>query len=163
MRYPEPMTKELPDRFVTCPAQLSFVVKDLLKEDDQPITNPDGTSLTYSWRQMIMTAVMTDRRLMEVPLLIDHLERAELIAIARGAPRETVRVDGRALECLQKVLLTSPAFDVHMGNGQTMHGYIAQQPEVQAWLSLLLDAPTKDPRSTHATDASKPPANEVRS
>ena len=148
--------KDLPDRFVTCPAEPTFVVKDLLEEGDRPMQNPDGTPLIYSWRKMIMSAVMTDPRLMEGALLIDHLERAELVAIARGAPREIVRVGGRALECLQKVLLTSPAFDMHMGKGQIMHGYIAQHPEMQAWFSLLLDAPSKDPRSTSAADASRP-------
>lgn len=173
------LKKEMPDRWVTCPLKLTFVIRDLMEAGERPMKNPDGTLLTYSWRKMIMSAVMTDPRLMEEPLLIDHLERGELIAIARGMPGEIIRVGARALECLQKVLLTSPAFDVQMSMGgtvptvavQTMHGYIAQHPEMQDWFALLLDAPSKDPRLANAgsgptsatDDASKPIAHEVRS
>ena len=143
-------TREMPDRFVTCPAELRFVVKNLLEEGDEPMLDTEGRPVTYTWRQMIMTAVMADPRLMiEGPLQLDHAERFELTSLARGAPREVFRVGGRALECLQKVILTSPAFDVQM-NGLVMHGYVAQQPEVQAWITILLDAPTS---ARAATDA----------
>ena len=138
------MTEKLKDRYIRCPENLQFVVKNLI-EDDSPMKNPDGQPFIYTWRQMIMTAVMSDPRLMkEGPLQLDHIEKAELIAVARAAPGEPVRVSGRTLECLQKVILTSPAFDVST-NGIVMHGYIAQQPEVQAWFSILLDAPTTCP------------------
>ena len=160
--------KELPDRWVTCPRELSFEIQDLMEDGDRTMRNPDGTPLTYSWRKMIMGAVMTDHRLMEEPLLLDHIERAELCAIARGGPGETVRVGARALECLQKVLLTSPTFDVRMGvdGSQIMHGYIAQQPPVQAWIRLLLDAPSEDPRTIVPQGArthTAPTTPEVRS
>ena len=139
----------MPDRFVRCPKELRFVIKNLI-EDDKPMQDHEGQPIFYTWRQMIITAVMSDSRLMtEGALQLDHLEKAELIAIARAAPNEIVRVSGRTLECLQKVILTSPAFDVTT-NGVVMHGYIAQQPEVQAWLSILLDAPTTFPEESRS-------------
>lgn len=139
--------REMPDRFVRCPTEQRFVVKNLLEEDGRPMRDADGQPLTYTWRQMIVTLVMNDPRLMaEGPLQLDHLERSELMDLARAKPGEVVRVSGRPLECLQKVLLTSPVFDAST-NGVVMHGYMAQQPEVQAWFTMLLDAPTQDPRA----------------
>jgi hypothetical protein len=134
------------DRYVRAPASLSCEVVNPI--DGTPVQGPDGKSLRYTWRAMILSVLMTDPRLVEdESLRLSHLEKAELAAIAYARAGEVVRVPARPLASLQAVLLDTTAFDMTTGGsgGMLMRGFMAQQPAVQEWIGILLDAPSKDP------------------
>jgi hypothetical protein len=143
------------DRYVRAPASLSCEVVNPI--DGILVQGPDGKSLRYTWRAMILSVLMTDPRLVEDEALrLSHLEKAELAAIAYARAGEVVRVPARPLASLQAVLLDTTAFDMTTGGsgGMLMRGFMAQQPAVQEWIGILLDAPSKDPEAATANGAS---------
>lgn len=144
-----------PDVFVTLPTKLSCTVRHPATGDVMHVRNAAGelVSQEFTWREMHMNVLLQDARTSD----INHFERAEIAAIARGRPCEVFRVSGALHERFRKLLLDSPAFDADMnhsgGTVKKLHGFFAQQDDVIEWIHAFHDATTKDPRAVEVNGA----------
>lgn len=132
------------DRYVVLPSSLSFVVH-------HPSTG-DAIEQRFSWREMFMNVLLQDERASQE---LNHFERAEIAAVARGGPNEVVRIGGKPHEVFGKIMLDTSAFDAHVtqgGSTAVLRGFFAQQPETIGWMQRFFDASVKDPRTVASTN-----------